>query len=88
MFICYAGDRIPTTTPAPTTTTPETTTTASTTLRSTTPKPRVPEQPENVVALAHSDTEIELTWAPPVVTNGKILQYIIYYNIVADGKNH
>lgn len=83
-FICYAGDRIPTTTPAPTTT-PEPTTTVITT---TTPKPRVPEQPENVVAQARSDTEIELTWAPPSVTNGKILQYIIYYNIVADGKNH
>lgn len=86
MFICYAGDRIPTTTPAPTTT-PESTTTVNTTPRPTTPKPQVPEKPENVVARVHSDTEIELTWAPPAVTNGKILHYIIYYN-VADGKNH
>lgn len=86
MFICYAGDRIPPTTPAPTTT-PESTTTVSTTLRLTTPKPQVPEKPENVVAHVRSDTEIELTWAPPAVTNGKILHYIIYYNEV-DGKNH
>jgi len=87
VFICYAGERIPTTTPPPTTTTPESTTTVSTTLRSTTPKPQVPEKPENVVPHVRSDTEIELTWAPPAVTNGKILHYIIYYN-VADGKNH
>lgn len=72
----------------PPTTTPEPTTTVITMPRTTTAKPRVPEKPENVVAQVRSDTEIELTWAPPKTTNGEILEYKIYFNVITDGKNH
>ncbi|KAL9985599.1 hypothetical protein ACROYT_G008021 [Oculina patagonica] len=78
------GDPLPVTEPPPTTTA-EPTTTVTTTRQSTTPKARVPEKPENVVAQARSDTEIELTWAPPTVPNGEILEYKIFFKYITDG---
>lgn len=38
-----------------------------------------PEKPENVAAQVLSDTEIELTWSPPRVSRGKILEYVCIY---------
>lgn len=79
------GERLPTTTAPPTTT-------QATTVRQTTTtptlKPRVPEKPENVVAIARSDTEILLTWEPPKATNGEIQHYRIFYSVFnpSDGK--
>ena len=82
------GEPLPPTTPPPTTT-PDPTTTVRTTLRSTTLRRRYPEKPENVVATPLSDTEIELTWSPPSVPNGKILEYTCYYaELGKDGKPH
>lgn len=78
LFVYRKGERLPTTTAPPTTT-------QATTVRQTTttptPKPRVPEKPENVVAIARSDTEILLTWEPPKATNGEIQHYRIFYSV-------
>ena len=80
------GEPLPPTTPPPTTT-PDPTTPVRTT--PTTPRRRYPEKPENVVATPLSDTEIELTWSPPSVPNGKILEYTCYYaELGKDGKPH
>ena len=87
LMITHTGEPLPVTVPPPTTT-PEPTT-ASTTQQSTTPKAKVPEKPENVVARALSDTEIELSWSPPSVPNGKILEYkSIYFELVNEGEQH
>ena len=85
-FFTFSGERLPTTTAPPPTTTQATTIPAR--QPTPTPKPRVPEKPENVVATARSDTEILLTWEPPKATNGEILEYRIFYNVInpSDGK--
>ena len=77
----YTGESIPVTTPTPTTT-QEPTTTIVTTPQPTTPTPRVPDKPENVKAVAVSHTEINVSWSPPSITNGKILKYRIFYSEV------
>lgn len=82
LFVYRAGEPLPVTTPSPTTPTKPTSRTSTTS--QTTSKP-VPERPENVDARALSDTEIELTWSPPLVPNGKILEYVCIYVQVSPG---
>ena len=85
LILAHTGVRLPTTTPTPT---QEPTTTVITTSLPTIPTHQVPEKPENVVARSLSDTEIELSWSPPTVTFGEIVEYsCFYYEMDKEGKN-
>ena len=72
------GDPLPVITPATTPPAPTRKSSSQSTLQPTTAK-SFPEKPENVAAQALSDTEIELTWSPPGVPHGKILEYVCIY---------
>lgn len=85
LFVYYEGDPLPVTTPATTPPAPTRKSSSQPTLQPTIAK-SFPEKPENVAAQALSDTEIELTWSPPGIPRGKILEYVCIY-IKAGGSN-
>ena len=49
-----------------------------------TPRPQFPGPPLNVQARTLSDTEIEVTWSPPVDPHGKLVLYTVFYSIKVD----
>lgn len=47
----------------------------------------VPARPENLTQLAVGDSWAQLAWSPPLLPNGVIIGYYMYYEFVRGGKN-